>query len=162
MTISLPAQLTPNSELVARDWLRAAPRLAWVDGATPVRVAVATSLPKEDDELRRLGFIRVVTVGGSPDIDVPRRNPVVTAECWAAPEQGSSKLPWNRAGAIAELVWQSTYDRTMMNFTLAASSPGYQPVRVLTVTALTEPRRIETDVNYARFDVDLFFHWIGA
>jgi hypothetical protein len=159
--VALPPQLAPNALLVARDWLRASPRLAWSNGGTPVRVGVATSLPKNDDVLRSLGFIRLTIAGGSPDVYVPRRNPVITAECWAAPfTPGSEKLPWDRAGGIAELVWESTFDRGMMNFLISPSLPGYLPARVRTVEALTEPRDIHTDPNYARFDVELLFHYL--
>lgn len=164
--VALPTQLTPNALLVARDWLKAAPRLAWSNAGTPVRVGVATSLPKDDaPALTTLGFIRLTISGGSPDVYVPRRNPVVTAECWAAPnkpgtEGTAAKLPWDRAGGIAELVWESTFDRGMQNFLISPPLPGYLPVRVRTVEALTEPRDIHTDPNYARFDVELLFHYL--
>lgn len=149
----MTASLLPSTDLVASAWLR----LAVPD------IGVATTLPADVTPLRTSGFVRVQTIGGSPNRDVPMRGPVVAAECWAAPATaGSSKPPWNRASGIAERIVAAMYDRALMNVLITL--PGdYGPARVHTVVALTEPRRIENDPgNFARFDIDLLFGWTAV
>lgn len=144
-----------NADLVAQAWLRLA--LAGV--------GVATSLPKADAAMRTVGFVRVLAVGGSPDMYVPLRSPVVSAECWAAPAtEGSDKPPWGRANTLAERIVAAAYDPALMDVTLDLSSAGdYSPAHVRTVIALSEPRRVPDDPgNFARFDVDLLFTWAVA
>src|SRR4051812_9424101 len=97
--------LFPNTELVAAQWLRL---------AVPT-IGVATTLPADVAPLRTSGFVRVATIGGSPNRDVPMRAPVVAAECWAAPATaGSSKPPWNRANGIAEQIMDACYQSALM------------------------------------------------
>jgi hypothetical protein len=149
--------LAPTTDLVASAWLRLA-----MPG-----MGVATTLPKveETPALRTSGFVRVATIGGSPNRDVPMRAPVVAAECWAAPSTaGSSKPPWNRANGIAEQVMDACYQSALMGVLIDLSSVGdYASARVHTVVALTEPRRIENDPgNFARYDVDLLLSWTAA
>lgn len=147
--------MIPSSDLVAVAWLRLA-----LPG-----FGVATTLPADATPLRTDGFVRVLTVGGTPETYVPLRRPVVAAECWAAPAtQASSKPPWGRSANLAELLVAATYNRALMDVTLDLSSQGdYSPAHVRTVIALSEPRRIENDpANYARFDLDLAFTWATA
>lgn len=150
MTAALP--LRANHDLVAVAWLKLA-----VPG-----IGVATSLPAVDSALRTGGFVRALTVGGSPDLYVPMRAPVVSAECWAAPAvDGSTKVPWGRANALAEAVVAATYNPALMGVELDLGD--YPSARVHTVVALSEPRRIENDpANWARYDVDLLFRWTAA
>jgi hypothetical protein len=146
--------LPPNTDLVAAAWLRLA-----VPG-----VGVATTLPSDVAPLRTAGFVRVATVGGSPGRDVPMRNPVVVAECWAAPAASSAKPPWNRANGIAEQIMAATFDPALMGVLIDLSAVGdYAPARVHTVVALTEPGRVDDDPsNFARFDIDLLLSWTAA
>lgn len=155
--MTLPVLLSPNTDLVAVAWLRRIPKVA------DYGVGVATSLPADDAPLRERGFIRVTVVGGTPDLYVPLRRPIVAAECFAAPAEGSSKVPWARAGQLAEWVWESTYDGAMRDLPLDMPQDGYGRARVLTVSALTEPRRVPGDeAGYARFDVELELNWTGV
>lgn len=147
----MTALLRPTSELVAVGWLtRALPG-----------VGVGTRLPAADDAMRAKGYVRTGVVGGSADVDVPRRVPVVVAECWVPPTAGSHLPPWNRAGELAELVLAATYDRALMGVTVDLSGVGsYASARVLTVVALGEPRRVPSDPNnWARQELDLALTW---
>lgn len=144
----------PNTDLVSVGWLKL------VDGLPAGRIA--TKLPKDDDApLRAPGFVRLMGVGGTPGVDMPWRFPVVTAECWAAPQPGSIKLPWGVASNLAEIIMNATYERQYQQrrIDLTSVDPAYLPALVATVLALTEPRRIEDPSGFARFDVDLLFHW---
>lgn len=156
--MTLPVLLSPNTDLVSVAWLKRVPKVQmW-------GVGVATKLPADDAILRTKGFIRTAVVGGTPDLNVRLRRPVVNVQCWAAPEVvGSSKVPWARAGQIAEWVWESTFDTDLMNVLLDMPQTGYGQARVFTVNALSEPRRVEGDESgYARFDVDLEVNWTGV
>lgn len=146
--------LYPGTDLVGVGWLKLNPLLP--------AGRIATALPKDDDALRAPGFVRTFITGGTPGIDMPWRQPVITAQCWAAPSSpGSTKVPWGVANQLAERIVVSTYDRAYQNVAidLSAINPNYIPARVATVIALTEPRRIDDPSGFARFDVDLLFHW---
>lgn len=148
----MTAALRPTSELVAVGWLTL---------ALPA-VGVGTRLPAADAAMRQNGFVRVAVVGGTPDVYAPRRVPVVVAECWVPPADGSHLPPWNRAGEVAEQVLAATFDPSLANRTVDLSGVGdYAPARVLTVTALQEPRRVDGDPNFwARHELDLSVAWV--
>lgn len=156
--MTAPALKAPNSDLVAVAWVRSIPELI------ASSVGVATELPADDAPIRQYGFVALIGSGGSPDPNVPIRRPVMTAQCWAAPNAtGSKKAPWSRAAGIAEWIWQATYDRTLQALRLDLSGLKHGPAVVDTVTALSEPRRIYGDPSdFARFDVDLLFTWKAA
>lgn len=149
--------LLPTTDLVAIAWLR-------LIAGLPAQ-QIATKLPKDVTILRTVGFVTTQIVGGNPHPDVPMRQPVVTASCWAAPAAGSEKVPWGRAANLAEPIMAATYDRDLMDaeVDLTGFDPDYLPARVRTVLALTEPVRVEGDPSgFARFDIDLRINWTGA
>jgi hypothetical protein len=155
------ALLRPTSELVGVGWLTLA-----LPG-----VGIGTSLPAADDAMRAAGFVRVAVVGGHPDVYTPRRGPVVVAECWVPPANGSHLPPWQRAGHLAQTLVDATQDRALEDVVIDVTGlpldgvllPGYAPARVMTVIALGEPRRVEGDPNYwARSELDLSFAWLPA
>lgn len=146
--------LFPGSDLVGVGWLKL---LAGLPADK-----IATKLPKDDAALRAPGFVRTMIVGGSPSAsDLAWRAPVITAECWTAPAPGSQKVPWGTANQLAEQIVMATYDRALMGrrIDLSAINPLFVPVRVASVLALTEPRRVDDPSGFARFDVDLKLNW---
>lgn len=149
--------LLPNTDLVAVGWLRR--NAKFVDKG----IGIATRLPSDSAALRA-GFIVVSTVGGTPMPDLPLRQPVVQVSCWASPaSDASQKTPWNHASQLAEWCWEQTFDRTQQNVDLSFSLPGYAHARVMSVVALTEPRRMEGDEGLdARVDIELQFYWTGV
>lgn len=146
--------LPPNADLVAVAWVRGIGASGPFD---PARVA--TVLPSGDLAEQALidGFVQLTVTGGSPDIDVPVRRPVVAVDCWVASAQGA-KPPWGKAFALAETVRQATEgDAWRRAVTMPA---GYGPVYVLSVMAISEPRRILSDPGrYARVQFDIEIHW---
>lgn len=145
----------PTTDLVSRAWTRLAVPYVRVDDR----------LPKPDQELRTVGAIRLLTVGGGAELYVPMRRPVVTAECWVAPAEGSQEPPWNAAGRLAQWVLDATYKPELMGVLVDLTQFGaYLPARVHTVSAANEePRRVENDpANYARYEVDLQFAWTAV
>ena len=147
----MTATLRPTSELVA---------VGWVGLALP-GVGVGTRLPAPDDAMRANGFVRCAVVGGHPAIDLPVRSPVIVAECWVPPADGSHLPPWNQAGELAEQLVAATFDRALAGVAVDLSAVGsYAAARVLTVIALGEPRRVDGDPNnWARHELDLQFTW---
>lgn len=146
--------LRPTSRIVT---------LAWLKLAAP-GVGADTALPAVSEATAISGFIRPQIVGGSPDRDVPLRNPVISAECWISPHPVTRKVSWSRAEDLAERLAAAVYDRQLMNRVLDLSEFGnYAPARVLTGLALTEPRRAEGEpTDWARVDVDLQLFWTGG
>jgi len=155
--MTAPALLLPNTDLVAVAWLRRNPKFS------EKSIGIGTVLPNDDAALRA-GFVTTTVVGGSPEIELPIRRPVVSISAWAAPAlAGSTKTPWPQAFQIAEWVWEQTHDAAHRNVTLTFSLPGYAQARVFTAVALTEPRRVPGDEgNYARVDLDVEINWTGV
>ena len=94
----------PNSGLVAVAWVRG---ITAASGFDPARVAAHLPTGDTGDALLRLGWVQVAVVGGSPDIDIPVRRPVVQIDAWVMTQPGG-KPPWGQAWALAEVVRLAT------------------------------------------------------
>lgn len=145
----------PTSDLVA---------LAWVRGITasgpfdPARVATTLPSGAGADALLTLGWVQLTVVGGAPDIDVPVRRPAVAVDCWAAAANGG-KPPWGRAAVLAETVRLATEGTSAWRRNVTTGA-GFDPARVMSVRAISEPRRILSDPGrYARVQFDLIIEW---
>lgn len=142
----------PTNELVAAAWLgQRVPGLA--------ADMVATTLPSNPAAWQASGFVQVVALpGGSPDLYVPIRKPVLQVDAWATPAATSGKVPWGLANHLAELVRVAVDGQA---YGLPVTLPvGYLGARVLGVILATEPRRVEGDPSgYARYTLDLAVHW---
>jgi hypothetical protein len=138
--------------------LRATPELvavAWLK--TVVGDIVATSLPKPSSDGSGLsweetGFVTLVTAGGSPNLYVPLRDPVMGVDCWAANSQ-SQKPPWNKAACLAEAIQAACYDHPAIPQRVTLPS-GYPAAQVLSAYTTGEHRRINDDASsYARYSI---------
>lgn len=137
--------------------LRATPELvatAWL--ATVVGDRVATTLPKPgvDGALSWAvgGFVTLVVAGGSSNMYVPLRTPVMGVSCWAA-NPGSQKPPWNQAANLAEAIVAATLDHPAIPKTLTLPG-GYPSVQVKSAYTVGDPRRITDDASScARYDI---------
>src|SRR5690242_1187908 len=91
----------------------------------------------------KTGFITVQVVGGGTDAYVPRHDPVIGVDCWAA-APGSNDPPWRMAEALGEAVWQATLARTGFNRRLDIQVEGvaYPSATVQGVYMATAFRRI--------------------
>lgn len=146
--------LRANSELVA---------VAWIASIPGFLAGVASQLPQDTTTWVEHGFVTVQTVGGSPHAYVPLRRAVIQVDGWATqaatPGRTTSKPPWNKAAHLTEWVVAETYqtERVCRLLTL----PGnYPDARVLTATALIEPRKVFGEqVGTARFTVDIELQW---
>lgn len=158
--MTAPAVLLPNTDLVGVYWLKRNPKFSAANIG-----GIATRLPSGAgaQAAMRRGFITTMVVGGAPNMELPIRSPIIAVSCWAAQAAGSQKVPWAQASQLAEWVWEMTYDRAHQNVSLVFSLPGYAHARVMTVVALTEPRRIEGDAGTdARVDIELQLNWTGV
>ena len=144
----------PNAELVAKHWL-----LAAVPGLDN---NVATTLP--DPPWPNDEFVQVMQVGGTPDMYVPRFNPVVTVNCFAM-KQNSSKPPWNKASDLAMRILLATYskryaDSSAYDLDLPA---GYGRALVQSVYPVSDVRKLPSDPSqYAVYNIDLQISWVPA
>ena len=152
-----PGPYPPTNELVAIAWLGQR-----VDGI--VEGQVATTLPKDKAAWADEGFVQVQALpGGSPDIDVPLRRPVLQVDLWAvtldANGNASNKPPWNKANRLAELLRLATESQA---YGKPVTLPdGYRGARVQAAYLIGEPTRVTDDPSgYARFTVDLALDWV--
>lgn len=142
----------PTSELVVVTWLRQRVALA---GAQ-----VATALPSE---LPAEGFITVAAVPSAALVDGGGRLSVLTLDAWAAPANGGSKPPWNRAAQLAEVVRNALASDVQVFGKLIDLGPDYFAARMLSLYMTTEPRRVNGDPSaYARYTFDVAASWVMA
>ncbi|WP_406444557.1 hypothetical protein OHB14_36745 [Streptomyces sp. NBC_01613] len=137
--------LRATPELVAEAWLK-----------TVVGDIVATTLPKPraDGTLSWAdsGFVTLVVAGGTPNLYVPLREPVVGVDCWATNPQ-SQKPPWNKAACLAEAIQAACYDHPAIpqRVTLPA---GYPQAQVLSAYTTGDHRRVPDDPSsYAHYSI---------
>jgi len=135
-------QLRATPELVATAWLK-----------TVVGDRVATTLPKDNTTWAASGFCTLVTAGGTPNLYVPLRDPVIGVDCWAN-NPNSQKPPWDRAAMLAEAIQAACYDHPAIPQILTLGKPGFPQARVLSAYTTGEHRRIHDDASsYARYSI---------
>lgn len=145
--MSLRLRATP--ELVAEAWLK-----------TIVGDRVATTLPKDNSSWAASGFCTLVTAGGTPNMYVPLREPVIGVDCWANNPQ-SQKPPWNKAAMLAEAIVAACQDHRNIGQTVTLPS-GYPAAAVRSAYVTGDPRRIPDDPSsYARYSIPgLALAWV--
>ncbi|MEV6504793.1 hypothetical protein AB0M61_01560 [Streptomyces sp. NPDC051642] len=137
--------------------LRATPELvaiAWLKTVVGDRVATTLPKPGADGTISWAdgGFVTVVTAGGSPNLYVPLRDPVIGVGCWAVNPQ-SQKPPWQAAAVLAEAIQAACYDHPAIpqRVTLPA---GYPDAQVLSAYTTGEHRRVPDDPSsYAHYEI---------
>jgi hypothetical protein len=141
--------LRANHELVTIAWLK-----------TVVGDRVSVTLPKDNATWAASGFCTIDTVGGSPNIYVPLREPVMSVDCWAF-NPGSQKPPWNKASTLAQAIQAACWDHPRIPQTVALPA-GYPAVQVRSAYCTGEPRRIPDDPSsYARYSIPgLAIAWV--
>lgn len=160
-TPTLP--LLATSELVAIAWIGSIPALAALGGTQ----LVATTLPADvtpggkPAPWVKTGFVTVSVVGGSPDIYLPVKKPVIQVDTWAT-DPGSNKPPWWMANVLAETIRYATLQRAGINrsLSLGANRVSYPGAVVTSAYFLTEFRRMYSDAaDYAQYSADLQLCW---
>lgn len=146
-----------NTDLVVQTWLSS---LSFLNSGM-----VGADLPEAVEQNASLvtsGFVTAMTVGGTPEMYVPLRQPVVQIDSWAFPIGSSSRRPrWADANALAERIVKACYDTTNFNKVLEIPKTGYPAVMVKQGHPLQEPRRGYSDRGYfAIFRFDLQLYWI--
>lgn len=142
----------PTTELVA---------VAWLMGVSGLPTdMIGPNLPADESKWTN-GFVQVMTVGGSPNMYIPVRRPVVSIDFWAGNANGN-KAPWGKANALAEIVRDACYEDDSAR-PVEISVGEYDDARVMSVYPLTEPRRVPGDAaGYAHYQMDLQLHWVVA
>lgn len=164
MTPPLPAgPYPPNNDLVAVAWL--AQRVAGLTADI-----VGTGLPKDTTKWADTGFLQAHAIPGgrSPDVDLPRRLPVIQLDAWATANTSgtasSIKPPWHLANRLLELVRLATEDAQTGYYGKPITLPeNYAAARVQAAYLIGEPGRVEDDPSgYAHLTVDLAIDWVPA
>lgn len=145
-----------NTDLVAGLWLAALP------GLNPGMVgAIVPEKAEENSALITSGFVQYKTVGGTPDMYVPERKPVLEIKTYGFPGASSSRKPqWALANDIAEAIVIACQNTASFNARLSLPNNRF-PARVQQAHAVTEPRRIYGDrANWAVYQFDLQIYWV--
>ncbi|MER5750622.1 hypothetical protein [Streptomyces sp. NPDC002088] len=135
--------------------LRATPELvaiAWLKGVVGDRVSTTLPKPGGDATISWAdgGFVTLTTTGGTPNLYVPLRDPVMGVDCWAVNPQ-SQKPPWNKAAALAAAIQAACWDHPAVPQRVTLPD-GYPQAQVLSAYTTGDPRRIPDDPSsYARY-----------
>jgi hypothetical protein len=133
--------LHATPELVATAWLK-----------TVVGDRVATTLPKDSSSWVDAGFCTLVVAGGTPNLYVPLREPVMGVDCWAV-NPGSQKPPWDKAAMLAEAIQAACYDHSAIPQVVDLPA-GYPRARVLSAYTTGDYRRVHDDASsYAHYSI---------
>lgn len=150
--------LFPTSELVAVAWLKGVPGVP--------ESKVATRLPQDNSTWAASGFITVRAVGGTPHLDMPLRQPVMSVDAWAV-NVSSGKPPDGKALQLAERVRMACYGERsgvsgMPSIGRDLTLPtGYMGARVISAQVLGEPRIVtESETSYAHAALDVQLDWV--
>jgi hypothetical protein len=155
----------PTDVLVAAAWI------ATIPGFTPAMTGETLPPdvlpPTPGGRIRpapwlKTGFITVQWAGGSPDPNLPRRNPVMQVDVWAA-KPGSNDPPWHMAEALGEAIWLATMQRTGFNrpLTIEVEGIAYGTAVAQGAYLATHFRRVYDDAaDYARVQGDLALSWV--
>jgi hypothetical protein len=157
----------PTSPLVARAWLALIPGITAAMTGTSLPRIPTNTLPN----WCATGFLTVQTVGGSPDIETLRAQPVVSVKCWAVnatqptaggPVAVQAKIPWARSEQLAETVRHASYpmQRAFAQRLLSMPVAGYAQASVLSAWLLTEPRPLQDISGYACHQIDISLTWV--
>jgi hypothetical protein len=141
--------LRANHELVTIAWLK-----------TIVGDRVATMLPKDNASWAASGFVTTDVVGGTPNLYVPLREPVMSVDCWAF-SAGSQKPPWNKASVLAQAIQAACWEHRSIPQTVTLPT-GYPAVQVRSAYCTGDPRRVPDDPSsYARYSIPgLAITWV--
>lgn len=157
--------MDPNSDLVIEKWL------SGISGLS--QDMVASTLPRDVESWADVqgtrGFVVYTVLAGNPDLYLPIRQPVAQVDFWAA-NLSSGRAPWGAANYLAELVRGHVETRPLIykrGFALT-SKGDYRPAIVREVFLRSEPRRgvipgpmpQGDSASYARYMMDMEFHWI--
>jgi hypothetical protein len=161
----VPPRPQPTDLLVAAAWIATIP--GFTPGMVGERLPPDVQPPAPGKRNRpapwlKTGFVTVQVVGGGLDPDLPRHNPVISVDCWAA-VPGSNDPPWRMAEALGEAVTVATWQRTGFNRKLALGAGGvaYPPAVVQAVYLATGFRRLYDDAaDYARVQANVAFSWV--
>lgn len=153
MTVTIAKRAT--TDLVA---------VAWLKGL--VGDIVATNVPRAKAGTA-FDFVTVHTTGGSTNMYVPMREPVISIDCWSA-LAGSVKPPWKQATGLAEAIVAGCLDHEA-NPRLLVLGDGYPNARVLSAHVVQDPRRPvipgagdnSADLgSWARIILAIQLHWV--
>lgn len=141
--------------------------VAWLRAIEALPAGVATTLPAVAEWFED-GFVTVpATPGGSPNIYIPERRPVMQVDCWAAnraaagADSVSRKVPLGKANELADIIVNATYTEPGELPTQVLMPAGYKQVRIESVFPVSEPRRVPApETSYAHFSVDIALHYI--
>jgi hypothetical protein len=149
MPALLAPPYAPNAEMVGIAWVKSLPGM----DATKV----ATVVPGDTSKWSATGFVTVTAVGGSPNIYVPMRHPVVQISAWMVREN-SEKAPWGEAQVLAEAIHAAFYDQA--NLAQTFTWTNYRPAVLHSGYPLQEPRKIPgSAAGYAHVQFDAQLHW---
>jgi hypothetical protein len=144
----------PTNDLAAMAWLRTIPGLP--------SQKISTKLPGKISVIAEEGFITVRTVGGSSDVHLPRRSPVIEVQAWAChPESDDREPPWAKANNLVEIIREFCEDVGFTNFGgVIPTKSGYYDICVPSAITQGEPTKIEDDeARFACYRQDILINW---
>lgn len=160
MTLVIP--LRANAELVTAAYIRL------IVGAYNTAVGAVLQGPDPDGVIQwgSTGFVQFSTVSDPIDPYVPLRHSVVSLDVWAVNQGSSKKPPWNLAFAVAELIIDAQYDRSVNGtgdtHAVVSLPTGYPDARVTEFSTPSGPNRRPADPSdFAHVGMECTISWHG-
>lgn len=143
-----------NTELVAQAWLSSLPFL----NSGMVNPRLPEGIEKQDAAIAS-GFVVHSVVGGSPNIYVSERQPVLAVKAYGFPREGGRKPQYDLASGLLEQIVKATYDLDSFNQVLTLQS-GYPAAQVQQGHPVSEIRPAYGDKAYwAVYMVEIQIIW---
>jgi len=145
--------MTATNTQVVTEWVKS---LSTVDATK-----VGPTLPADPAVWADTGFWQVAVVGGSPNVDLGLKQPVVEVSCWTV-DTATAFPPYNRAEAMAADVLEEAL--SALTQTLSVQTGWNPPVNasvvLLGVSPVSEPMRVpDPRTGYARVMVQVQAWW---
>jgi hypothetical protein len=137
---------TLTSTQVVTQWIKSLP------GVNPA--LVGPTLPRDPAVWIGSAFWQVILVGGTPNPDLPLKEPVVEVSVWTAAADGVA-APYNRAESLCTDIRNAAYNARSKHLSVAG-----QDVFLLGLLPMSEPQRVpDVRTNYARVRAQVLAYW---
>lgn len=148
--------IVATSELVALSWLATLPGVN--------TSMVGALLPSDTSTWAATGFLTASIAGGTPDLDLPIRRPLIQIDAWWAPNTVSGRPQWGKCDQLMGKVVAGCHGVISGTKELnCVAGPSTIPARLFSAWAAMEPQRLYSDdASMAHLRMDVRLDWRKA
>ena len=117
---------------------------------------VGATLPNDNTKWQTTGFVQVLDLVGSRDMDTDFRSPIVSIDVWGVGLPGSNRPPVQKTKNLVSTILKGAFKWLPHRVTLPGSYPN---ARVHTIIVNTEPREVPDLQSYIHINFHLLVNW---